>query len=50
MRQACILSPWLLNVYMDGMMKEVKMGDGKEGNELSGGWERVETVWPLVCR
>ena len=25
-------------------------GDGKEGNELSEGWERVEIAWPLVCR
>ena len=25
-------------------------GDGKEGSELSGGWERVEIAWPLVCR
>ena len=24
--------------------------DGKEGSELTGGWERVEIAWPLVCR
>ena len=36
-RQGCIMSPWLFNVYMDGVMKK-----GKEGNELPGGWERVE--------
>ena len=24
-RQGCIVSPWLFNVYMDGVMKEVKM-------------------------
>ena len=31
MRQGCIciISPWLFNVYMDGVMKEVKMGMGK---------------------
>ena len=33
-RQGCIMSPWLLNVYMDSMMKEVKM-------EMGGG-ERVK--------
>ena len=39
-RQGCIMSPWLFNVYMDAVMKEVKMGRGK----------RVEIGWPLVCR
>ena len=24
-RQGCIMSPWLFNVYMDAAMKEVKM-------------------------
>ena len=28
-RQGCIMSPWLFNVYMDGMMKEVKMRMGR---------------------
>ena len=30
-RQWCIMSPWLFNVYMDGMTKEVKMGMGRRG-------------------
>ena len=25
-RQGCIMSPWLFNVYMDAVMKELKMG------------------------
>ena len=25
-RQGCIMSPWLLNEYMDAVAKEVKMG------------------------
>ena len=25
-------------------------GDGKEGNKIPGGWERVEIAWPIVCR
>ena len=28
-RQGCIMSPCLFNVYMDGVMKEVKMGMGR---------------------
>ena len=36
-RQGCIMSPWLFNVYMDAVMKEVKWG-WEEGREwrLSG--------------
>ena len=30
-RQGCIMSPWLFNVYMDRVMKEVKMGMGRNG-------------------
>ena len=30
-RQWCIMSPWLHNVYMDGVMKEAKMGIGRRG-------------------
>ena len=30
-RKGCIMSPWLFNVYMDGVMKEVKMEMGKRG-------------------
>ena len=29
MRQGCIMSPWLFNLYMDVVMKEVKMGMGR---------------------
>ena len=29
-RQACIMPPWLFNVYMDGVMKE-KMGMERRG-------------------
>ena len=28
-RQGCMMSPWLYNVYMDGVMKEVKIGMGR---------------------
>ena len=30
-RQGCIMFSWLFNVYMDGVMKEVKMGLGRRG-------------------
>ena len=42
MRQGCTMSPWLFNVYMDAVMKKVKMG--------MGGRERLEITWTLVCR
>ena len=50
MRQVCIMSSLLFNVYMDTGMNEVKMGMGEEGSEISGGGKRVEIAWPLVCR
>ena len=28
-RQRCIMSPWLFNVYMNAVMKEVQMGMGR---------------------
>ena len=30
--------------------EEGKDGDEREGNELFGGWERMEIALPLVCR
>ena len=30
-RQGCIISSWLFNVCMDAVMKEVKMGKGRRG-------------------
>ena len=41
MRNGCIMSPWLINVYMDGVMKGDGGEDGKEkeGSEFCGGWE-----------
>ena len=33
-RQGCIISPWIFNVYMDAVfMKEVKMGRGEESGD-----------------
>ena len=41
-RRECIISPWLFNVNMEAVMKELKMGKG--------GGERVDIAWPPVCR
>ena len=49
-RQGWIMSPCLFNVYMDGVMKEVKDGDRKERSELPGGREKMEFAWSLVYR
>ena len=44
------MSPWLfIYLYMNGVMKDVKMGMGKKGvSFLEDG--RVEIAWHLVCR
>ncbi len=26
LRQGCVMSPWLFNIYMDGVMREMKIG------------------------
>ena len=40
---------WQFNVYMDAVMKEMKMGMGRRGVTL-GGRKRLEIAWPLICR
>ena len=32
--QGCIMSPWLFNVYMDAVMKDVKIGMGRKGDRF----------------
>ena len=41
-RQGCIMSPWLFNVYMDGVIKEVKTGMGRRRLRF------LEDAWHLV--
>ena len=38
------MSPWFFNVYMDAVMKKVKMGRRREGILL-----RMEIAWPLYA-
>ena len=43
------MSSWLFNVYMDEVMKELKMGIRRRGvSFLEEG--RMQITWPLVCR
>ena len=45
-RQGCIISPWLFNVYMDAVMKEMKMRRrGGSGNCLA---SRIQMTWFYV--
>ena len=41
--------PLLFNVYMDGVMKVVKMGMERRGMSFMED-RRVEIAWPVVCR
>ncbi len=34
LRQGCVMSPWLFNIYMDGVMREVKGKVGEVGVKL----------------
>ena len=46
LRQWCIMSPLLFNVYMDGVMKE--MGMGREGVRLLGLLYQMTMLY-VVC-
>ena len=48
-KQVCIMSPWHFNVYMDTVMKKLKMGMGRRGMRFQEEG-RVEIAWPLVCK
>ncbi len=43
-RQVCVMSPWLFNIFMDGCMKDIKCKVGNAGAKL---WLNGE-VWSAV--
>ena len=53
-RQGCVMSPWLFNLYMDGVMKELKVGvtgNGVRMMEMSGGCPTyyMRMIWFCVA-
>ena len=46
-KQGCIISPWLLNEYIDTMMKEVRIGMRRMGVKFieEGRDWRLPTLW-----
>ena len=46
-RQRCIMTPWLFTVYLDAVMKEVKIGMGKrETPDL----EEMPQLWVVTAK
>ena len=45
----CIMSPWLFNVYMDPVMKEVKMGMGRKGVRFQEEGKECRLQWSWFC-
>src|SRR5678816_3292259 len=53
-RKGCVMSPWLFNLYMDGVMKELKVGvtgNGVRMMEMSGGCPTyyMRMIWFCVA-
>ena len=47
LRQGCVMSPWLLNLYMDGVVREVNVRVLWKGLELlsaNGGWFEINQL------
>ena len=42
LRQGCVMSPWLFNLYMDGVVREVNVRVLGKGLELLGANDRFE--------
>ena len=45
LRQGCVMSPWLFNAYMDGVVPEVNvrvLGNGLELLSANGGWFEIK--------
>ena len=44
LRQGCVMSPWLFNVYMDGVLREVNarmLGKSLELLSVNDGWFQI---------
>ena len=48
LRQECIISPWLFNVYLDAVMKQMKMGMGRRGESGYCLASRMQITWFCV--
>ena len=47
LRLCCVMSPWLFNVYMDGVVREVNvrvLGKGQELLSANGGWFEINQL------
>ena len=47
-RQGCIMSPWLFNVYTDAMIKKNGNEDEEGGSEVSGGRESGDGLFSCM--
>ena len=49
LQQGCVMSPWLFNIYMDGVVREVNALMLGRGLSLVNPEVRVEDILTTVC-
>ncbi len=48
-RQGCVMSPWLFNIYMDGVMRRVKGKVREVGVRMYAEGRKVAAEFYLIC-
>ena len=48
LRQGCVMSPWMFNLYMDNVLKEMELNMGEIGVQMRAPNGRMWRIWRLL--